>query len=383
MAPGVTERRDDLLATASLLRRGRAGAAVLVSVQFWLYQPPVGMEMPYPRALFAAAFVAILLLVNAVSLWATRTCDVRGLRRVAIVELTVDAGHIYALVLLFTFDPHSSLWALLIIPVLEGAARASLAGALWSWIGVSLGYLAREAWGAAAYEYRDFGLDGVTYVVGIIGIVALSMGLMARSLRRRTEAYRAAKAEAEQRAEQLDRAKGLLAHQAYHDDLTGLANRARFLDALAIALRPGSGVAGPVGVIFLDLDDLKSVNDDLGHAAGDELLERAADRLRRSVRDRDLVARHGGDEFTVLVMEADDAGEIALVADRIVEAFREPVRLTTGHVEVTASVGLAVGTPGRDTAERMLSTADTRMYSAKRSGGDRWHGMHTAVTTER
>ena len=378
MAAGVGDTHDDLCATASFLRRARVCAAILLIIQFWLYQPPPDIPMPHARVPMAAGFVAALLLVNLLSLWATRTRTVAGLRTVAVVETAADAALTYGLVLLFTFDPHSSLWALLIIPVLEGATRASLAGALWAWIGVSLAYLGREIWGVSAYDYREFGLDGVTYVVGIIGIVAVSMGLTARSLRQRTAAHRAAKAEAELRADELQRAKSLLAHQAAHDDLTGLANRAQFLDRLTEALEPSDGAEqadqpqDTVAVLFIDLDALKAVNDELGHAAGDELLRLAAARLRHTVRSEDLVARLGGDEFTVLVHGADDPGELEAVAGRVVERFREPFSLTAGRGRATVSLGIATGQAGRDSAGRVVSAADTAMYAAKRRGGDQY-----------
>ncbi len=378
MTDGVADRRRDLVVTASLMRRARLGAAGLTMVQFTLYQPPPGIPMPYPRAPMAAAVVAVLLVINAASWLATQRLSITGLRVSAVTEMFLDTALTYAIVLLFTFDPHSSLWALLIMPVLEGASRASLTGAVAVWAAVSVGYTVREAWGATAYDYREFGLDGVTYVVGIIGIVAASMGLMARSLRRRTEAHRVARAEAEMRAEQLNRAKELLAHRAYHDDLTGVANRAGFLQRLEARL-DAPDHASPVGVLFVDLDGLKVVNDDLGHAAGDELLQRAAQRLRRAVRGGDVVARLGGDEFTVLAVDADVEALTAL-ADRVVDEFRAPFTLRCGEVGTTVSLGIAVGHPGEDDPGSVVSAADTAMYAAKGAGGDRWlHGQVPAV----
>ena len=203
------------------------------------------------------------------------------------------------------------------------------------------------------------------------------MGLTARSLRQRTAAHRAAQAEAELRADELQHAKGLLAHRASHDDLTGLPNRAQFLDRLAAALDPADDPrrtdqpAHRVAVLFIDLDGLKAVNDELGHAAGDELLREAGTRLRHTVRSGDLVARLGGDEFTVLLPRADDSDEVEAVADRVVACFREPFDLAAGSGRATISLGIAIGRAGRDSAERVVSAADTAMYVAKRDGGDR------------
>ncbi|WP_304523764.1 GGDEF domain-containing protein [Actinoplanes sp. DH11] len=144
---------------------------------------------------------------------------------------------------------------------------------------------------------------------------------------------------------------------AFTDSLTGLANRASFLDRLATA---GAGPA----VLLVDLDDFKPVNDRFGHAAGDAVLVETARRLRAAVRDTDLVARLGGDEFAVL-LEGEPPGGYPAVADRIVRALTEPCQVTPQDWVVTpASVGLATG--GR--AEDLLNLADQAMYQAKTSG---------------
>jgi diguanylate cyclase (GGDEF)-like protein len=121
-------------------------------------------------------------------------------------------------------------------------------------------------------------------------------------------------------------------------------------------------------VLFVDVDDFKTVNDTLGHAAGDELLVTVAARLSADVRADDVVARLGGDEFAVLLASA-DGDRLRDVADRLLTALRAPMELAGTTVTVTASIGGALGAPG-DTAERLLHSADTAMYSAKRSGKD-------------
>ncbi|MEU4427437.1 GGDEF domain-containing protein [Actinoplanes sp. NPDC024001] len=155
---------------------------------------------------------------------------------------------------------------------------------------------------------------------------------------------------------------------AFTDGLTGLANRAMFLERLDQALHDD---AGPVGVLLIDLDDFKPVNDSFGHAAGDEVLVQTAARLRACAGPADVVARLGGDEFAVLVGHA---GDLPAVAARIVEAAGDPCDLAGGQrVRVHASVGGTVASgPGLDTSA-LLHTADVAMYAAKCSGKGTFH----------
>jgi len=162
-----------------------------------------------------------------------------------------------------------------------------------------------------------------------------------------------------------------LRHQAFHDPLTGLANRALFLDrvehALARARRDGSTVA----VMFVDLDEFKSVNDTWGHAIGDVLLTEVANRLRRTCRLADTVARLGGDEFAILLEDVDTTAADHL-ARRINQALREDHLLGNCHVAVGASIGIALSTADSevDTPEGLLRRADAAMYLAKNEGKD-------------
>ena len=158
-----------------------------------------------------------------------------------------------------------------------------------------------------------------------------------------------------------------LRRQATTDPLTGLLNRTAFSDRLAAAT-VDIDPAAPPAVLFVDIDDFKSVNDTLGHAAGDELLTTVAARLSADVRAEDIVARLGGDEFAVLLAFA-DGDRLRDVADRLLASLRTPLEIAGTTLTVTASIGGALGAPG-DTAERLLHSADTAMYSAKRSGKD-------------
>ena len=171
------------------------------------------------------------------------------------------------------------------------------------------------------------------------------------------------------------RTEAELAHLAYHDSLTGLPNRAeieRQLDlALARARRNGSAVA----LMFIDLDDFKTVNDRLGHATGDRFLAAVATRLRSVLRDADGLARQGGDEFLVLLSDLaeDPAGAAAHVGEKLLRALREPLCVAGRQLRTGASIG--VGLYPSDAADKaaLLRHADAAMYSAKAAGGGRLH----------
>jgi diguanylate cyclase (GGDEF)-like protein len=162
------------------------------------------------------------------------------------------------------------------------------------------------------------------------------------------------------------RSEAMLSHAAAHDALTDLPNRTLLISQLESALARGE----QVGVLFLDLDRFKVVNDGLGHAAGDQLLVQVAHRLRDVMRPEDIVARQGGDEFVVLCRGA-DADVAMAVASRVLHVLHQPVATLNGNdVVVGASIGVALGGPG-DQAELVLRDADTAMYAAKGVGGGR------------
>ncbi|MGK5678314.1 putative bifunctional diguanylate cyclase/phosphodiesterase [Actinoplanes sp. URMC 104] len=163
-----------------------------------------------------------------------------------------------------------------------------------------------------------------------------------------------------------------LVHEAYHDALTQLANRALFRERVGEALRT-KPADGEVTVLFLDLDGFKEVNDSLGHLAGDQLLVQVADRLRSSVRDGDVVARFGGDEFAVLIESERGARDAEQVARRIIEVLETPFASDTRNIHVQASIGLAaagmLADGETDGAEQLMRNADLAMYKAKSAGG--------------
>ncbi|MDQ3759351.1 MAG: EAL domain-containing protein [Actinomycetota bacterium] len=160
-----------------------------------------------------------------------------------------------------------------------------------------------------------------------------------------------------------------VAHEAFHDSLTGMPNRALFLDRLAFAVGRASRSGRPVGVLFIDIDDFKTVNDSLGHRAGDELLRAVAGRLESCLRPSDTIARLGGDEFAVLIEEINDASDAATAANRMLDSLAEPIAIKGREVYMGASVGIAAG---RQDAETLLRDADLAMYRAKAEGKGRY-----------
>jgi diguanylate cyclase (GGDEF)-like protein/PAS domain S-box-containing protein len=161
-----------------------------------------------------------------------------------------------------------------------------------------------------------------------------------------------------------------LVHQAFHDGLTGLANRTLFAERVEHALARSD--TGDLAVLFIDLDDFKNVNDSLGHAAGDQLLIAAARRLRGCLRPADTAARLGGDEFAVLLERVADAEAADAVAARVLDTLHQPFGLNGRTIPIKASVGVATGRPGVDEAEELLRNADVAMYAAKAGGKDRF-----------
>ena len=173
-----------------------------------------------------------------------------------------------------------------------------------------------------------------------------------------------------------------LTHQASHDPLTNLANRALFRQRVEIALQRATQ-RDHVVVMFLDLDNFKSINDSLGHSAGDQLLIAAAARLLNATRGSDTVARLGGDEFAILLENVRDDDETRIVADRISRGMRQPVILGSQAIVTGASIGIARPHAENDGADEVLRNADVAMYTAKAAGKGRYQffepSMHAAV----
>src|SRR5215213_5788893 len=161
-------------------------------------------------------------------------------------------------------------------------------------------------------------------------------------------------------------------HQAYHDPLTGLPNRALFMDRLQHALRRAHRRGNKVAVLFTDLDNFKVINDSLGHEVGDQLLVAVAERLKTCLRPEDTAARLGGDEFTILVEDIAGVGEGVQIAKRIAEILQPPFALEDQEVFATVSTGIALNSPAQEHSADLLRHADLAMYRAKRRGKARY-----------
>jgi diguanylate cyclase (GGDEF)-like protein len=171
-----------------------------------------------------------------------------------------------------------------------------------------------------------------------------------------------------------------LRHEASHDPLTGMANRLLFGSRVEQAL---AQTAHHVGVLFIDIDDFKTVNDSLGHAAGDELLRAIADRIGGCLRPGDIAARLGGDEFAVLLIGIDEPATAVRIAERVIEALREPFIIAAEEVLTHASIGIATAVDTVCDGQELLQNADLALYTAKSAGKSRWElfepSMYAAV----
>ena len=174
--------------------------------------------------------------------------------------------------------------------------------------------------------------------------------------------------ELEQEIAERRQAEAIITHMANHDSLTGLPIRPLFMDRLSQALATARRSGRDVAVLFVDLDGFKSVNDSFGHEAGDRLLKEAARRLLASVRETDTVARHGGDEFTVVLTDVADSNAVTTVARKMIEALAQPFKLQNDEARIGASVGIALSSANGDNPEVLLERADAAMYVAKEDG---------------
>jgi diguanylate cyclase (GGDEF)-like protein/PAS domain S-box-containing protein len=162
-----------------------------------------------------------------------------------------------------------------------------------------------------------------------------------------------------------------LTHQAFHDALTGLANRALFRDRLGHAMARARGTGG-YGVLFLDLDDFKTVNDSLGHAAGDALLREMTTRLSTCLRDGDTAARLGGDEFAILLEDVESDQHCIDIAQRLLDAMSLSFDVLGTEISSSASIGIAIGSAGPASPEDLMRNADLALYDAKKNGKNRY-----------
>ncbi len=186
------------------------------------------------------------------------------------------------------------------------------------------------------------------------------LGVLARGLHAMEQSIRLQMAEVEAQRVKLH-------HQAHHDPLTGLPNRALFADRFEQSLARSRRSGTPVALLFLDLDDFKLINDAHGHAAGDRVLQAVGERLRTGVREVDTAARIGGDEFVVVMEGTDDLDYLQAITAKLGELIGEPVAWNGGHLCVGVSVGIACFPRDGDTVDGLTTCADSHMYRVKRS----------------
>ena len=175
-------------------------------------------------------------------------------------------------------------------------------------------------------------------------------------------------------------------HQANYDTLTDLPNRALFFDRLSQALKQARREESRLALQFIDLDNFKQVNDRMGHASGDLVLQQAARRLESCIRESDTVARFGGDEFAIILSKTDNTEKARIVADKILDSFTLPFRLdaqTAQTAQTTVSIGTAFYPADGDNAEDLLTNADMAMYQAKKQGRDMVCNFHSRMLSRK
>jgi len=177
----------------------------------------------------------------------------------------------------------------------------------------------------------------------------------------------------------LKRSEERLAHQAHHDSLTGLPNRLLFIANLEQSLQTAKRHKHRVGLMFIDLDRFKSINDTRGHGVGDKVLQVIAERMKNCVRAEDTVARLGGDEFTILLSEISVSDDVGILAEKIVKAVREPIKLADLSIVVSISLGISIFPDDANDSESLLKAADIAMYQAKALGKDNFHFFTKAL----
>ncbi|MEW6118314.1 MAG: EAL domain-containing protein, partial [Nitrospirota bacterium] len=170
--------------------------------------------------------------------------------------------------------------------------------------------------------------------------------------------------------------------QAYHDALTGLPNRILFIDHLDFALSQAHRSGKKLAVMFLDLDRFKTINDSLGHALGDKLLIAVAHRLKASVREADMIARMGGDEYTILLSQVNHEEDIVTIVEKIIAAFKQPYSIDSRELHITVSIGISIYPNDGDDAGILMQNADTAMYHAKEEGRNNYQFYNPVINVK-
>lgn len=201
----------------------------------------------------------------------------------------------------------------------------------------------------------------LTVILVMVFIIASFRAKAQRELEREHRALK-------QALEERQALQEALLHQAFYDKLTGLPNRALLFDRLQHAFLEAVRHKQPLALLFVDLDGFKTVNDQFGHATGDQLLVEVAKRMLSVARDEDTVARLGGDEFTIVLKNPQSLEIASEMANRVLKRIAEPYRLSDNDIRISASIGVSMSYPKGDQPEDLLREADDAMYQAKASG---------------
>ncbi len=214
---------------------------------------------------------------------------------------------------------------------------------------------------------------GIMSCVGIVLLARMAFGMHKRQVEQLNIRFAITDIAEELRIEMSDRrrAEEQLTQLANYDPLTGLANRTLCEHKLGRAIARARSGHAQLAVLFLDLDRFKTINDSLGHGIGDEVLKRVAQRLQRSVTERDTVARLSGDEFILLIEDAEDRDDLSMLAERILRVIGKPMLLGETELRVTASIGITLLAEDSPDAQSLLANADTALYRAKKRGRNR------------
>ncbi|WP_436794158.1 putative bifunctional diguanylate cyclase/phosphodiesterase [Actinospongicola halichondriae] len=352
-------RESDLIVEAGLL--GTASALVIQAIVEW--RVPVIDHAWSPAAVSLAAVVAGLDVSLAVI--AGRALPMKSSRNSAIVPLLcgailLAAMHLGSTLAMALGRPVGELQGFAVLPMVAFAAAASMDVVV-------------PAPKHVAFDVHRFSPTHAL-VVGLSVLAApavLSLQVVSGVSVSATVAVGAAASAIvlAWHVVRLLRDRAVSEHRATHDDLTDLPNRVLFLDRLGRAITHASRHQAPVGVLYLDLDGFKDVNDTLGHEAGDQLLQITARRLQGCGRDEDTVARLAGDEFAILLPYITSADDVLVVAERVLAALDEPAVVGGQRVRNTGSVGVAVFPQDGATPLELMTAADSAMYRAKDHGG--------------
>lgn len=324
-------------------------AAALVPALFAFYVPPPGQTPPFAALPVAALFVALIVVANLVSIGRARrgSLDTRAMTAL----LGWDAVVVLALQATFAFDPGLSLWVLSAFPIMGAAVVGNLPGALAMWLLMGVGSTIIRA--SAGTASTGVFWSSQIFRGSILLLVALFVGSIVREMSGLIVALR--------------RAEARLRAQTVRDDLTGIANRLMLHTQLEEAVARAERGAPAPSLLYLDVDDFKSINDRLGHTVGDRALRLVARRLESETRTGDVAARLSGDEFCVLLQSTETAQGADLLAERLRRAMSAPWQADGTLVELSVSVGVARWRPGM-TAEQLLTTSDRSMYTGKAAG---------------